>query len=43
MNLTDTLGAFCPDNHAVRTGSGSGPLAGLSFAAKDALDRKSVV
>lgn len=38
MNLTDTLGAFCPDNPAVRTGSGSGPLAGLSFAAKDALD-----
>lgn len=31
----DPLGAFCRENHAALSGSGSGPLAGLSFAAKD--------
>ena len=31
----DPLGAFCRDNHAALTGAGNGPLAGLSFAAKD--------
>jgi len=31
----DPLGAFCRENHAALNGSGSGPLAGLSFAAKD--------
>ncbi|MDQ0314475.1 amidase [Amorphus orientalis] len=34
----DTLGAYCPDNQIALTGSGTGPLAGLSFAAKDVLD-----
>jgi amidase len=32
----DPLGAFCRDNHIAMRGSGAGPLAGLSFAAKDA-------
>lgn len=31
----DPLGAFCRDNHAALRGSGRGPLAGLTFAAKD--------
>ena len=31
----DPLGAFCRDNHAALAGGGSGPLAGLTFAAKD--------
>ena len=31
----DPLGAFCRDNHAALAGAGSGPLAGLAFAAKD--------
>ena len=31
----DPLGAFCRENHAALRGSGSGPLAGLTFAAKD--------
>ena len=31
----DPLGAFCRDNHAALAGAGSGPLAGLTFAAKD--------
>ena len=31
----DPLGAFCRDNHAALAGAGNGPLAGLSFAAKD--------
>jgi amidase len=31
----DPLGAFCRENHAALSGSGSGPLAGLTFAAKD--------
>lgn len=34
----DPLGAFCRVNHATLKGSGSGPLAGLSFAAKDAFE-----
>ena len=34
----DPLGAFCQENHAVLEGSGSGPLAGLTFAAKDVFD-----
>jgi len=32
----DPLGAFCRDNHASLKGSGKGPLAGLTFAVKDA-------
>ena len=31
----DPLGAFCVENHAALPGSGQGPLAGLTFAAKD--------
>jgi amidase len=31
----DPLGAFCRHNHVALAGSGNGPLAGLSFAAKD--------
>lgn len=31
----DTLGAFCRDNHVAIAGAAEGPLAGLSFAAKD--------
>lgn len=34
----DRLGAFCPDNQIAVRGSGKGPLAGLSFAAKDVFD-----
>ena len=34
----DPLGAFCRDNHAALRGSGEGPLAGLTFAAKDVFD-----
>ena len=34
----DPLGAFCQENHAALTGSGQGPLAGLTFAAKDVFD-----
>ena len=36
--LNDPLGAFCRDNQAALKGSGSGPLAGLTFAAKDVFD-----
>src|SRR3954463_14473748 len=32
----DPLGAFCRENHITVKGSGTGPLAGLTFAAKDA-------
>jgi amidase len=32
----DPLGAFCRENHAALKGSGSGPLAELTFAVKDA-------
>jgi len=34
----DPLGAFCRHNHVALKGSGSGPLAGLRFAAKDAFE-----
>ena len=34
----DPLGAFVKENHASAGGSGSGPLAGLTFAAKDVFD-----
>jgi amidase len=34
----DPLGAFCRENHVALNGSGSGPLAGLTFAAKDAFE-----
>ena len=34
----DPLGAFCRENHAAVEGSGSGPLSGLTFAAKDVFD-----
>src|SRR5215210_7317649 len=32
----DRLGAFCRENHVALKGSGTGPLAGLTFATKDA-------
>ena len=35
---SDPLGAFCRENQASLKGSGSGPLAGLTFAAKDVFD-----
>jgi amidase len=34
----DPLGAFCRENHAASKGSGAGPLAGFTFAAKDAFN-----
>jgi amidase len=34
----DPLGAFCRDNHIAVKGSRPGPLAGLTFAAKDAFN-----
>lgn len=34
----DPLGAFCRENHVCVSGAASGPLAGLSFAAKDVFD-----
>ena len=34
----DPLGAFCRDNHIALKGTKSGPLAGLTFAAKDAFE-----
>ena len=34
----DPVGAFCVDNHIALPGSGAGPLAGLSFGAKDLFD-----
>lgn len=34
----DPLGAFCRENHVALEGSDSGPLAGLTFAAKDVFD-----
>lgn len=36
--IHDPLGAFCRENQAALRGSGSGPLAGLTFAAKDVFD-----
>jgi amidase len=38
LGLNDPLNAFCRVNHAALRGSGSGPLARLTFAAKDAFD-----
>lgn len=39
MNIPDDpLGAFCRHTHVALQGSGSGPLAGLSFGAKDIYD-----
>ena len=34
----DPLGAFCLENHAALRGASEGPLAGLTFAAKDVFD-----
>ena len=34
----DPLGAFCRDNHIAVKGASAGPLAGLTFAAKDAFE-----
>ncbi|MGZ8154485.1 MAG: amidase [Burkholderiales bacterium] len=34
----DTLGAFCRHTHATLSGADTGPLAGLTFAAKDIYD-----
>jgi amidase len=34
----DPLGAFCRDNHIAVKGSGTGPLAALTFAVKDAFN-----
>lgn len=34
----DALGAFCRHTHVALTGSGTGPLSGLTFAAKDIYD-----
>ena len=34
----DPLRAFCRENHAALEGSGTGPLAGLTFATKDVFD-----
>lgn len=38
LPLNDPLGAFCRENHASLMGNGTGPLAGLTFAAKDAFE-----
>ena len=34
----DPLGSFCRENHVALPGAGNGPLAGLTFAAKDVFD-----
>ena len=34
----DALGAFCRHTHVAVTGSGKGPLAGLTFGVKDIYD-----
>ncbi len=34
----DPLGAFCRENHVALSGAASGPLSGLTFAAKDVFD-----
>ena len=39
----DALGAFVPGIDAIRDGASAGPLAGLSFAAKDIFDVAGVV
>lgn len=36
--IDDPLGAFCRENHIAVKGSGSGPLAGKTFAVKDAFN-----
>ena len=38
--LDDKLNAFCPDSRAYLQGADQGPLAGLTFAAKDIFDVK---
>lgn len=38
----DPFGAFCHDNHAAISGAPRGPLAGLTFAAKDVFDIRGV-
>ena len=35
LPFDDPLGAFCAETHAALPGSGTGPLAGLTFAVKD--------
>ena len=35
LPFDDPVGAFCRENHTALAGSGKGPLAGLTFAAKD--------
>ena len=34
----DPLGAFCRENQVALRGTGTGPLTGLTFAAKDVFD-----
>ena len=38
VTIDDTLNAFCKDTDAYLEGATDGPLAGLTFAAKDILD-----
>ena len=38
MEFDDHLNAFCEDSDAYLEGAGEGPLAGLTFAAKDIFD-----
>ena len=38
ITIEDTLNAFCKDTEAYLEGASKGPLAGLTFAAKDILD-----
>ena len=38
ITIDDTLGAFCADSGAYLAGAANGPLAGLTFAAKDIFD-----
>ena len=38
LSPDDRLGAFCPDSRAYLQGADEGPLAGLTFAAKDIFD-----
>lgn len=40
LSPDDRLGAFCPDSRAYLQGVDEGPLAGLTFAAKDIFDVK---
>lgn len=40
LSPDDRLGAFCPDSRAYLQGMDEGPLAGLTFAAKDIFDVK---